>query len=156
MTLTFDEIFWVSNLASFYHSTPCCQSSSKSVNNFLRYSGNGLNSFFDYRLFDPCDLDLWPIFLAFELSLTFIILPHPAKAPQNRSIPFWVIVVTRFVWQTDTQTDRQTNTSKNITSYHFVMEVINNVWNIEKKKTQLQKRSMHGCFSFRIWRKSIF
>ena len=110
---------------SFYHSSPYCQSSSKSVNDFLSYWGNSLKTVFFKRLFDSCDVDLLTNFLTIKLSFLFINLYHPAKAHQNWSITF---VETKLVWQTDKQTDRQTdrhtNKSKNNTSYHFVMEVI--------------------------------
>ena len=92
VTLTFD-MFWISNLAFLFYYTQSCQSSSKSVNDFLSYWGNSLKTVI-FKLFDPCDLDFWPIFLTIQLCFLFIILYPPAKAHQNRLRTIWVIEVT--------------------------------------------------------------
>ena len=113
VTLTFDNFFLTTKLClPFYHSIHSCQSSYKSVNNFLSYRGNSLKIVIFNRYLTPvtftCNLQLWPIFLTIELIFPFIIIHYPAKGHQNRPITFWVIVVTRLVWQTDRQTDKPT------------------------------------------------
>ena len=97
VTLTFDP--WFSDyqtLPSFYHSTPSCQSSYKSINNFLSYRGNRLEIVIFNGFLTPvtftCDLQRRPIFLTIELSFHFIIVHHPAKGHQNRSITFFALL----------------------------------------------------------------
>ena len=65
-----------------------CQNSSKLLNNFFNYWGNNLKT-----VIFNCYLWTWP-FTSFvfniKLFLHFIILSHPARAHQNRSITFSV------------------------------------------------------------------
>ena len=69
---------------SFYHETQSCQRSSKSVSNFFIYWGNSLKTVIFNVFLTPVtltrNLDLWPNFLTIQLSFSFIILYHAAKA----------------------------------------------------------------------------
>ena len=91
MTLTFDHCFSdYQTLPSFFHSTPSCQSSYKSVNNFLSNRGNSLKIVIFNGSLTPvtftCDLQLRPFFLTIEFSLPFFITHNSAKALLLKSL----------------------------------------------------------------------
>ena len=104
VTLTFDHFFLTIELClPFYHSTPSCQSSYKSVNNFLSYWGNSLKIVIFNGYLTPvtftCELQRWPIFLTIKLIFHFIIMHHPVKGHQNRSITgYWGKSLKTVIW----------------------------------------------------------
>jgi len=86
---------------SFYNNQASCFFLSKSVENFLRYVVLKFSFGRDLR-------SIRAILVNIELDLTFIITKLPAKFHWNRSITFWVILITEW------KNERQTHKSKKI------------------------------------------
>ena len=82
---------------SFYHYTPSCQRSSKSVNNVLSCWGNSLKTVIFNVFLTPvsltCDLDHWPIFPTIALSFqkfyhSTLSCQRPSKSVHN-FLSYW-------------------------------------------------------------------